>query len=174
MRVNSITPDLMVEDIEATVEWYERVFDAEVVATLPTDAETDYFWAQVMIDGIALMFQERDSLEEKLPVMEGDSIGGTVPLYIDVEDAEQRHDELEAAGVDIVKSPHVTEFGWRQFAAIDPNGYVLWFGEQLDTEETEEIGRGERTYHRHVIEDPQGSQSAKRRAPNREDDDHWG
>lgn len=174
MSVNSVTPDLMVEDIEATVEWYDRTFGAEVVATLPTDAETDYFWAQVSIDGNQLMFQERGSLEEKLPVLEGTPIGGSVPLYIDIENAEQRHAALEAAGVDIVKSPHETEFGWRQFAVTDCNGYVLWFGESLETEETESIGQYERTHLQHQTEAPAKRRTSEHRSPTTGDDSHWG
>jgi len=174
MRVNSITPDLMVEDVESTAEWYERVMDAEVVATLPTDAEADHFWVQVTVDGIPLMFQERRSLEAKLPPLEGTSIGGSVPLYIDIEDAEGRHADLEAAGVDIVKPPHETDFGWRQFAAMDPNGYVLWFGENLGTEQGENIGQNERTYYRHLADEPSGRQPGRRRSPNRAETDHWG
>lgn len=174
MNVNSITPDLMVEDVEATVEWYERVMDAEVVATLPADAEADHFWVQVTVDGIPLMFQERRSLEEKLPPLEGASTGGSVPLYIDVEDAEQRHADLEAAGVDIVKPPHETDFGWRQFAATDCNGYVLWFGENLETEQGENIGQNERTYYRHLADEHSGQQPGGRQSPNRAETDHWG
>ncbi len=174
MTVNSITPDLMVEDVQATVEWYSQTLDAEVVATLPTEAETDYFWAQVMIDGVPLMFQERESLEDKLPVLEGDSIGGTITLYIDVEDATQRHADLNTAGVDIVKPPHETEFGWRQFAATDCNGYVLWFGEKLDTERTENIGQFERTQYRRPTTETSGDEPAGRSPPTPSEVDHWG
>ncbi|MBB6644769.1 VOC family protein [Halobellus ruber] len=173
MTVNSITPDLMVEDIEETVAWYESVLDAEVVATLPAEAASGYFWAQVSIDGIQLMLQERDSLEEKLPVLEGESTGGTVPLYIDVDDAERRHAALEESDVNVVKQPHETEFGWRQFAVTDPNGYVLWFGEKLETERTENIGHYERTYYRHQI-DESSRESAEHRPRRAAGGEHWG
>jgi len=155
--VRSLTPDLMVEDLEATVEWYERVFGAEVVATLPADGDADPWWAQVMIDGAPLMFQERESLEEKLPEMEGATIGGSVAFYIDIDDAEALHDDLESGGVEITQPLHETEFGWRQFAAADPNGYVLWFGERLAGEDVEEIGRRYRTYHDDLTDEGSGA-----------------
>jgi uncharacterized glyoxalase superfamily protein PhnB len=173
MTVNSITPDLMVEEINETVAWYESVLDAEVVATLPAEAGPEYFWAQVSIDGTQLMFQERDSLEEKLPVLSGESIGGAVPLYSDVDDAEKRHATLEANDGNIVKPPHEAEFGWRQFAATGLSGYVLWFGEKLETERTENIGQYERTYYRHQIDDP-SRESAGRRPPRTTGGEHWG
>lgn len=173
MTVNSITPDLMVEDIEETVAWYEEVLDAEVVATLPAEADAGYFWAQMSVDGSQVMFQERDSLEEKLPALSGAPTGGAVPLYVDVDDAEQRHTTLDAADVDIVKPPHETDFGWLQFAVTDPNGYVLWFGEKLETERTEDIGHYERTYYRYQIDDS-AHESAKHRPPRATGGEHWG
>ncbi|PSQ07417.1 hypothetical protein BRC95_04275 [Halobacteriales archaeon QS_5_68_33] len=174
MTVNSITPDLVVEDVETTVDWYERVFDAEPVATLPTDGETDPSWAQVMVGDSALMFQERESLAEKLPVLKGATIGGSVPLYVDTDDAEDLYADLDAAGVEVVKSPHTTDFGWRQFAVLDCNGNVLWFGEKLETEETEDIGRRERTYHPRVADTAADEGRGGRQSPRMTGNEHWG
>ncbi|PSQ08905.1 hypothetical protein BRC93_14085 [Halobacteriales archaeon QS_5_70_15] len=154
--VRSLTPDLMVEDLEATVEWYRRVFDADVVATLPADGDEPPWWAQVMIDGAPLMFQRRDSLEGKLPNMEGVSIGGSVAFYLDVDDAAGFHDDLVSNGVEVTRELHETEFGWRQFAAADPNGYTLWFGEKLSEEDAREIGQRYRTYHDDLTDDGSG------------------
>ena len=140
MAVNSLTPNLMVEDVESTVEWYEEIFDAELVATLPPEETTDYWWAQVVVDGNAFMFQHRDNLEEKLPDLKGASIGGSVAFYIDIDDAQSMHDRLESAEVEITQDLHETEYGWLQFAARDCNGYLLWFGERIE-EASEEIGR---------------------------------
>jgi uncharacterized glyoxalase superfamily protein PhnB len=160
--MNSLTPDLMVEDVGETVTWYERVFDADVVATLPSGAETteskaesktetetgketeDPWWVQVAIGDASLMFQERGSLTEKLPELSGESIGGSIALYVDVDDADALHEDLATSGVEIRHEPHETDFGWRQFAATDPNGYVLWFGEKLD-DGAEDIGRRHRS-----------------------------
>jgi len=153
MTVHSLTPDLMVDDVQATVEWYERVFDAEVTATLPTDGGTEPWWAQLGIGDASLMIQERESLTEKLPGLEGASIGGSVAFYIDVDDADGLYEDLEAAGVEIHKEPHETDFGWRQFAVEDCNGYVLWFGEQLPDDTAEDIGRRYRTYHDHLSDE---------------------
>lgn len=169
--VRSLTPDLMVDDLEATVEWYRRVFDAEVVAALPADGDEDRWWAQVMIDGAPLMFQDRKSLEGKLPGMEGVEIGGSVAFYLDVDDAGTLHDDLVTRGVEITRELHETEFGWRQFAVADPNGYTLWFGEKLPEAGAEEIGRRYRTYHDDLTDDGSG------RPPRRQFDEpseRWG
>ena len=146
MTVNSLTPDLMVEDLAETVAWYERVFDAEVAATLPEDADADEgWWAQLEMGDASLMLQERESLTEKLPVLAEADIGGSVALYIDVDDAEALSADLADAGVEMVTEMHETDFGWKQFAVEDPNGYVLWFGEKLESEGALDIGRRHRS-----------------------------
>lgn len=174
MNVNSVTPDLMVEDLAETVEWYERVFDAEVVASLPAAADEEHYWVQIVIEGTPLMLQERGSLEEKLPVMEGADIGGSVALYFDVADTRTLYESLQDAGVEIVSEPTETDFGWRQFAAVDCNGYVLWFGEQLDPEESENIGREHRVLKDHLVDQAPGQpRKAAHSAPGKERK-HWG
>jgi len=144
VTVNSLTPDLMVEDLAETVEWYEHVFDAEVEATLPEDG-TDSWWAQIAIGDASLMFQERHSLTEKISSLDGVSVGGSLALYLDVDDAEALRDDLDEAGVTFAEDLHETDFGWEQFAIEDPNGYVLWFGEKLDDEGSLDMGRRHRS-----------------------------
>ncbi|MFB6089430.1 MAG: VOC family protein [Halobellus sp.] len=144
MTLKSLTPNLMVDDIEATVDWYREVFDSEVVATLPSDAD-DYFWAQVTVGESLVMFQERESLEAKVPAMADRETGGSTALYIDVDDAKAMQERLETAGAELVEPPEETEYGWRLFAATDPNGYVLWFGERVD-DDAEEMGASRRQY----------------------------
>lgn len=144
MTVNSLTPDLMVEDLAETVEWYESVFDAEVEARLP-DGDDDSWWAQLAIGDASLMVQERDSLTEKISTLDGSAVGGSLALYLDVDDAERLRNNLADAGVEIAEDLHETDFGWEQFAIEDCNGYVLWFGEKLDGESSQDIGRRHRS-----------------------------
>ncbi len=134
----------MVENLAETVEWYERVFDAEVVAALP-ETDEDSWWAQIEIGDASLMLQERGSLTEKLPALEEVEVGGSVAFYIDVDDAESLRNDVDEAGVEFVQDLHETDFGWEQFAVEDCNGYVLWFGEKLEDEGALDIGRRHRS-----------------------------
>lgn len=129
MVFNSVTPNLMVESVDDTVDWYRRVFGAEVLGRMPESGEA--VWAQVEVGESWLMFQSRGSLEEEFRAFEGVSIGGSFSLYVDVDDARGLHDELVDSGVDVELGLRETEYGRREFAVRDPNGYVLWFGEKL-------------------------------------------
>lgn len=132
MDFDRLTPNLMVEDVAETLEWYRRELDADVIGRMPED--DDPVWAQVALGDAWLMFQERDSLEADVPALEDAEIGGSFTLYVDVDDASGLHDRL-VAGRDgdstVVQDLRETEYGRREFAIADPNGYVLNFGEKL-------------------------------------------
>lgn len=132
MVLKTLTPNIMVEDIEATVQWYEEVFDAELVASLPPD-EAESWWAQIVIDDITLMFQTSGSLVDEFPDMEGESGPGAAAYYIGVTDIKYLYDKVEG-DVQIVQDLSQTEYGRQQFAIQDCNDYVLWFGEGVTNE----------------------------------------
>lgn len=131
MTLNTLTPNLMVENVEATIEWYERVFDAETIDTVPPVGDGQLLWALVMIDDVSLMFQHRESLEEDHPPLAGATIGGSLTFYIDADEVDELHDRLKTVDAEIVGELHDTDYGRREFAVQDHNGYILWFGETL-------------------------------------------
>jgi len=122
----------MVEDVEETVEWYEAVLDADLVATLPPD-ESESWWAQIVINDVTLMFQTRDSLAEEFPEMEAESGPGTATFYIDVDNIRHLYDTLQDE-VTVVQELSRNEYGRNQFAIQDCNGYILWFAEPITNE----------------------------------------
>lgn len=133
MGINRLTPNLMVEDVAETLAWYRRELDADVLGRMPEGSD-DPVWAQVALGDAWLMFQARDSLEADVPALAGAEIGGSFTLYVDVDDASGLHDRLvdgpDADGP-VVQELRETEYGRREFAVADPNGYVLNFGEKL-------------------------------------------
>jgi uncharacterized glyoxalase superfamily protein PhnB len=124
-----LAPNLMVEDVSATVEWYERTLDAERIGEMPEDGD-DLVWAQIEMGDVWIMFQQRESLEEELPSIAGTEIGGSFTMYIDVDDIDSLATSLE--DVSHVLEMRTTDYGRREFAIEDPNGYVLWFGEKAE------------------------------------------
>lgn len=119
----------MVEDVEATIEWYERVLDANVAGTVPkADSEEELWWAQVMIDDVSFVFQQRASLETEHPSLEGATLGGSLTFYIDVNDADGLRDRLKTIDTDTeletVQELHDTDDGRREFAMQDCNSYI--------------------------------------------------
>jgi len=130
MTFNTLTPNLMVENVAATLEWYAENLDAEEFGRMPPESD-DPEWAQIALDDCGLMFQERGSIEADVPALAGREVGGSFTCYIDVDDAEALYDRLTHAGQPVVQELRETDYGRREFAVTDPNGYVLNFGEKL-------------------------------------------
>lgn len=128
MTLDTLTPNLMVEDVAATVEWYRERLDADVIDEV--SAADESIWAHLAIDDVRLMFQDRESLEEELPAMTGAAIGGSFTMYVDVDDVEALSERLAEEARPLPM--RTASYGRREFAVRDPNGYVLWFGEDTD------------------------------------------
>src|SRR5260221_6647869 len=52
-------------------------------------------------------------------------------LYIKVADLAAEKEVLEAAGVAIIRSPSKTAYGMLEMEVVDPDGYRVWFGQDL-------------------------------------------
>ena len=130
-QFNSLTPNLMVTDVVDSLRWYERVLDAAELGRMPADSD-DPEWAQVGFGDVSVMFQGRDSLAADVPALAEVDIGGSLTLYVDVEDVEGLHERVvDREGASVAQALRETEYGRREFAVEDPDGYVLAFGEKL-------------------------------------------
>ena len=129
MTLTTLTPNLMVEDIGETIEWYERVFDAETTGTLPRRNGGGLRWAQVTIDDVSLRFLRRDSWGYS-PLKDAE-LGGSLTFDIDATGIDGLHDRLQVTEAEVVQELRDTDYGRREFGVRDYNGYVLWFGEML-------------------------------------------
>ncbi|MGH2514106.1 MAG: VOC family protein [Ktedonobacterales bacterium] len=119
-----LTPNLMVEDVDATVDFYRDVLGFTLAATAPDQRPFD--WAMVNSGGAELMFQSRASLGGEVPILRDRDIGGALTFYVEVEDIEALFAHVKDR-LAIVVDLHDTFYGAREFAAQDPNGYILGF-----------------------------------------------
>ena len=129
---HEIAPMLGVPDVEATAKYYEAKlgFEIEFVAT-GTDLPS---YAVVYRDGFYLHFIERDVC------LEPGILGG---VNISVDDVDQYYQELQERGAlradfptafPAIRehSPEDKEYGRRDMILVDPNGYILVFGQDLE------------------------------------------
>ena len=128
---NRLTPNLLVEDVAETIAWYEDILGAEELARMPPESD-DPEWGQVEFGDVWLMFQTRASLAADVPALEGSEMGGSFTMYVDTDDAAGVHERASEADVTVVQALRETEYGRREFAIADPNGYVLAFGEKVE------------------------------------------
>ena len=124
--LKKLTPNLMVEDVNVTIDFYRDVLGFAVAATVPESGPLD--WAMMQRDDVTLMFQARRSLTEEYAPLAGLPVGGSLTFYTEVAGVQELYDALKDQ-VEIVLDMHDTFYGTREFAFKDRNGYILTFSE---------------------------------------------
>lgn len=126
MKLQKLTPNVMVEDVNKTLEFYREVLDFEVLATVPESGQLD--WAMVKNGDTELMFQSRANLTAELPAFTHRPIIASMTFYIGVENVDVWYAKLKAHQT-IVQDMHTTFYGAKEFGFLDCNGYVLVFSQ---------------------------------------------
>lgn len=128
MKLESLTPNLMVEDVTKTIEFYTDVLDFEVIQTVPEEGDLD--WGFVRKDEVFLMFQKESSIKDEYPELKDQEKGGALTLYIKVDDLEHLFHSIKDE-VNLIKEKHETFYGANEFAIQDPNGFIITFSDIL-------------------------------------------
>ena len=116
---NRLVPSLLVRDLEATLIFYGRLGFARTGVFPDDDAP---IWAEVTRDGIALQFYTDPPQGTPAdPVLSG-------ALYLYPSDVRALADEFKEI-TPFAWGPEVMEYGMREFAIQDPDGYYLAFTE---------------------------------------------
>ena len=116
-------PYFPVPDVERAARYYETVlgFQAEYSAGRPAQ------FAIVSRDGLAIMLRR---VSDPTRISPNENQGGTWDAFFWVSDVESLHDELRSKGAQIAYGLVVRdEYGMKEFAARDVDGYVLGFGQ---------------------------------------------
>lgn len=125
-HLSRLTPNLMVEDVNATVAFYRDVLGFDLVTSVPESGALD--WALVRRDTVDVMFQSRASLAADLPQFRDRSPGGALTFYIDLEGIDALYAQVAGRGA-VVKDLATTFYGTREFTMEDCNGFLLTFAE---------------------------------------------
>ena len=136
MAIKKLTPNIMVADVNATIDYYKQNFEFEFVMGVDEGKEvkmgdfgdSTLTWAVLKKDDVEIMLQREDSLVEELPEFKGLKIGGTFTLYLSMQDVKSFYDKIKDK-VEVVKDMHKTFYGADEFVIKDLNGYIIYFAE---------------------------------------------
>ena len=120
---SSVAPVYPVDDVEASVEWYQRVlgFEAVHVQRDPDgQAATNYavlnrqaVWLHLILRGEA-----------------ADGFNGRADAQFTVTDGlDELFDALQSQGVHVLQSPTEQPWGSRDFIVTDPDGNKVWISQ---------------------------------------------
>lgn len=128
--LNTLIPNLMVEDVNECINFYHRLFGFNEISRLP---ETDNpEWALMGKDGVQVMFTEEKSLKNHISELRHEKPGGGFVLYIRTVGLNELYQKISES-VDVVEEPKDTSYAIREFTIRDLNGYYITFAENINS-----------------------------------------
>ena len=132
----SLTPNLMVRDVRTSVEFYVENLGFELNAWVENEENNEVYDFALISYGTSavLMLQDAASMQAEFPDMKGICIGQSLSVFIKVVDVTEQYTSLKRKKVAILKEPHNTFYGTREFCVRDPSGYILTFAQDVEEE----------------------------------------
>jgi uncharacterized glyoxalase superfamily protein PhnB len=124
--MDSLSPNLFVKDIRATIEFY-KLLGFNLVMSVPAEADGNLDWAMVSSGNVTFMFQTFQSLGDTLPMISRQD-GGSLLFYIRIRKIRTYFDSIKDK-VNVVHGLQKTFYGATEFSITDPNNYLLTFAE---------------------------------------------
>jgi uncharacterized glyoxalase superfamily protein PhnB len=121
-----IYPFLRYEDCPAAIDWLCQAFGFEQHMVVPGEGGA-IAHAQLTLGSGMIMLGTGTSPKTRGWRPTGFD-GVEQGLYVYVSDVDAQHARAKAAGADIVRPVEPTDYGSREFAAVDPEGYYWSFG----------------------------------------------
>jgi uncharacterized glyoxalase superfamily protein PhnB len=121
MRLHELTPMLRTTDLEGSIEFYTTVLGFECEGS-----SAEWGWASVRRDNVTIMF----ALPSEHEPFAGPCFTGS--LYINPDDVDALWEQVKDKAR-VCYPIETFDYGMREFAIYDNNGYLLQFGhETLD------------------------------------------
>ena len=122
-----LTPNLVVADVARSIAFYRDILGCEVTATVPEAAP--YVFATLQSGAVEIFLNSRESAGAEYPSFLERPLGGTLTLFIEIEDIHGLHESLKDR-VRVVMPLEKKWYGVTEFAIADPDGWVITFAER--------------------------------------------
>jgi catechol 2,3-dioxygenase-like lactoylglutathione lyase family enzyme len=129
--LNSITPCFIVDDLQATIDFYESRLGFKVLHKGGGEKEVDDFWAFTSRDQVMISFKCIASHIHPQPNCSRHE-WARWDAYIFTSDPDALYAEFLSKNVPIHRELANTTDGLRAFEITDNNGYVLCFGRPVN------------------------------------------
>ncbi len=122
MKIKGVVVELMVKDVDKTIEFYQKVLGFTLIAS-ETENDSTY-WALMHMGHFKLSFKEEKRLKREVPYFDKLPVGGSSAICLKVDQLENYY-ALVSSKCELINHPHITPCGSRQFSMLDNNGYIL-------------------------------------------------
>jgi uncharacterized glyoxalase superfamily protein PhnB len=120
MNDATVFPSLKYDDAHGAIGFLIKAFGAERHAVYTGDDNAVVHAELRFGNGLVML----GPAQSELPATRGRGGG----IYIVVDDVDAHHERARAAGAEITRAPHDTDYGSREYAARDPEANVWSFG----------------------------------------------
>jgi uncharacterized glyoxalase superfamily protein PhnB len=122
---SSVTPNLLVTDIEKSLAFYRDVLGFTVKQTVPADRPFVFVWLER--GPVPVFLNDRAAAVEENPALAQPAGGAGLFFVITGVDAFYERVRTKATVIMPIKDQF---YGMREFTVADPDGYVLTFAER--------------------------------------------
>lgn len=126
MTIKNIIPELMVEDVQTSIDFYKDYLNFEIENTALDEGLLT--WAQVKNNEHRIMFYLKSEFKKEMPILKNKQIGSTIELYIKVDNIEEIYNKVKD-NVKIIKELYSTSYGSKEFVMEDNSGYLIGLSE---------------------------------------------
>jgi uncharacterized glyoxalase superfamily protein PhnB len=130
MKFQKLTPNLVVRDVAAAVEFYRSVLGFQLGMSVPDNPP--YVFASVMNGAVEIFFNDLNAVKEDYPTLVSRPLGGTMTLFIEVDGIEEVLAAVKKSGAKITMELKTQFYGMREFAFEDPEGWTLTIAECVE------------------------------------------
>lgn len=124
--MSDIVPGLRYHDATAALKWLAAAFGFQERFVVPNPDGAIAHAEMRFGDGYIMLGSARDDdLNMKPP---GDLGTVTQSIYVILQDTDAHYARAKAAGAEIVRELHDTDYGSREYIARDPEGHLWCFG----------------------------------------------
>jgi uncharacterized glyoxalase superfamily protein PhnB len=128
MKFTKLTPNLVVRDVQAAVQFYQSVLGLQLGITVP-DAPPYVFASVTNGAGVEIFFNDQKTVGEDYPDLARDPLGGTLTLFLECAGIEEVLKAVQISGARIVMALKTQFYGMREFAFEDPEGWIITMAE---------------------------------------------
>ena len=125
-ELQKLTPNLIVADVQRSIDFYRDVLGFAVTATVPEQGP--FVFAVVQRGAVDVFLNAPGPARAEYPALAERPIGGTLTLFMTVKGVRAAHEQLKSR-VSVVMPLEKKWYGVTEFAFTDPDGYVITFAE---------------------------------------------
>ncbi len=129
MKVQKLTPNLIVRDVAASMAFYQTVLGLEPAIKVPD--EPPYVFVSVSNGSVEIFFNDQKAVAADYPPLGARPIGGSLTQFIEVEGIQEVMAAVQKAGAKIVMPVKDQFYGMREFAFEDPEGWIITIAERI-------------------------------------------